>query len=509
MAVSPGYVDRAMNFWLGTSIAFVTVYAIILARNLSPAAGSIADMFQDKLGLSGGTVGTLTFVVAGGYGLVWLGRHFRHQMRMARLEPGTDLMAFQDLKVVQGAPISYIGRTRTVLERIARAKQYDAIEFINELFSAAYSVGASDIHISPQREITRVQVRVDGVLHDLCQLGRGHHNQLVNRIKVLSKLSIHVHSVPQDGAISFDSDELQLRVSTLPTNHGEKVVIRLAVRDEQRFDLNKIGFSEDVLTLYKTLLARDHGVVYLTGPTGSGKTTTLYASMTYVRRSRGDVANLVTLEDPIEFDLAGISQTQIEPDSGLSFAVGLRSVLRQDPDVIMVGEIRDEETAKTAIRAGLTGHLILTTVHADSTVGVFNRLKQLQVEQFQLASASVAVVNQRLAIRNCPHCSGPAKLTPFQDKQVELFELGADIVFMDGRGCGACGGKGRLGRIPLIEVLPVTDRLRDLLVKDTPTHKLLEAAVEEGMITLSAQAIARASEGQIALEEVIKILSVA
>ena len=496
-----------MNVWLGLTVALLFAFVILSFRGASSVAESFATSI-DKLGLSKGGLGKLTVLVGLGFGVTFLARHVRHKLRVARLEPGADLMSFDDLKVVENAPISYLARTQSVMNRLATGSPFDAIQFINELFSAAYSVGASDIHVSPQRELTKVLLRVDGVLHELCKLGPARHRQLVNRVKVLSRLSIHVHAKPQDGAISFDSDELQLRVSTLPTNHGEKIVVRLAVRDEQRFDINTIGFSHDVLTLYKTVLARDHGVIYLTGPTGSGKTTTLYASMTQIRRERGDTTNMVTLEDPIEFDLEGISQTQIEPEAGLTFALGLRSVLRQDPDVIMVGEIRDEETARTAIRAGLTGHLILTTVHADSTVGVFNRLKQLQVERFQLASASIAVVNQRLAIRNCPKCTQPVALSKFQTKQLELFGLSESDQFFEGMGCAACGDKGRQGRVPLIEVLPVTDNLRDLLIKDTATHLLLERAVEEGMITLASQAVQRARNGEIPFDEVIRVLSV-
>lgn len=507
MKRTPAQIDTLMAIWAGFSIIVVLSWIVVAYRESSGLAATIASSV-DKTGLSVRTLRSLGLLSATCWGLTWSFRHLQHKMRLANLNTGAALMSFNDLKVVPNAPLSYLGRTQMVLNRLAKASQLDTVEFISELFSAAYSLGASDIHVSPQREQTRVVLRVDGVLHDLCALGPKRHRLLVNRIKILAKLSIHVHATPQDGAISFDSDEMQMRVSTLPTNHGEKVVIRLAVRDEMRYDLNRIGFSADVLTLYKTLLARDHGVIYLTGPTGSGKTTTLYGSMTYIRKTRGEMTNMVTLEDPIEFDLSGISQTQIEPEAGLNFAVGLRSVLRQDPDVIMVGEIRDEETAKTSIRAGLTGHLILTTVHADSTVGVFNRLKQLNVEQFQLASASVAVVNQRLAIRNCPNCRERSILSEFQAKQLGLLNVTSEGNFYHGIGCSSCGGKGKQGRIPLIEVLPVTDLLRDLLVRDTPTHKLLEAAVEEGMITLASQAISRAKEGEIPFDELIRVLSV-
>jgi len=440
---------------------------------------------------------------------IWITRHLSHRNRVANLSPGASLLSYQDLKVVPNAGIGHLGRVRGDLERLGKAAQVDAVAIINLVLSAAYSVQASDLHISPDRHLVKIQFRVGGVLHDVGVLGSHTKNALVNRVKVLAKLSLHNKHTPQDGSISFDGDELQLRVSTLPTSHGEKVVIRLAISDEARYDLDRIGFSPDVLVLLKTVLARTDGVVYITGPTGSGKTTTMYASMVHVRNTRGDRANLVTLEDPIEVDLTGISQTQIENETGLTFATGLRSMLRQDPDVIMVGEIRDEETAQTALRAGMTGHLLLTSVHSDSSVGVFGRLRQLNVENFQLASASVAVVNQRLALRNCPGCTAPTPLDDTQKRQLELFGVDPEgLTFYAGAGCAHCGGKGREGRLPLIEVLPVTNRLRDMLLDSAASHQLMEAAIEEGMKTLGMQALERASQAEIPVDEVIRVLSI-
>ncbi len=488
-------------------VLLMVLLAIVLLHGEVEALEPIGSSLESA-GLSGpvlqGMGGLLGLTTVG----LWLVRHQHHRRRIARLEPGAALMSYNDLHIVPGAGIGYLARTRDEFRRLANAPQLDTIGLLNELFSSAYSVGASDIHLLPGRLDVRVQFRVDGVLHDVGTLPARYRPLVVNRIKVLARLSMHITATPQDGAISLSGSELQLRVSTLPTSHGEKVVVRLAVSDETRYSIDDIGFSEETLILFKTLLARNNGVIFLTGPTGSGKTTTMYASMVHIRNSRGDTANLVTLEDPVEVDLRGIAQTQIEPEAGLTFAVGLRSVLRQDPDVIMVGEIRDEETATTAIRAGMTGHLLLTSVHADSSVGVFNRLKQLNVERFQLASAVIAVLNQRLALRNCAKCSKPVALSDFQRKQLDLLGVASEGPFYAGSGCAHCAGKGIDGRVPLIEVLPFNDRIRDLLVSDAANHTMMHAAVESGMKTIGQQALQRALAGQIAVDELIRVLSI-
>ena len=414
----------------------------------------------------------------------------------------------RDLSIEQDATMKDLKRMVAVIDEMGNGDAADSVRLFNQIISTGFSVKASDVHISPERDRTRVVFRVDGVLHEGGTISPENTPYLSNRIKILANLAIHVHARPQDGAISFDTDDYQLRVSTLPTNHGEKVVIRLSSRDENKFQLDRIGFDSETFALYRNLLARDYGVIYLTGPTGSGKTTTMYASMIYIRDNRGSTINMATLEDPVEVDLSRIAQTQVDPASGLTFAVGLRSILRQDPDVIMVGEIRDEETAQVAIHAGLTGHLLLTSVHADSSAGVFNRLKQLKVDPSQLASASLAVVNQRLALANCPQCLVKVLPTPYQENQLRLLKLDFEGPFYAGKGCKGCGESGRMGRIPLLEVLPVNERIKDLLVKDIPTHRLMEAAVEEGMQTLTSQALQRAKQGILPIDEVIRILSV-
>jgi len=437
----------------------------------------------------------------------WLGRGGRSDAVVPTAEDEVEPFRVADLSVEQAGSLERLRATVDRIRELAQKPRIDAIELVRELLSCGFSVGASDIHLTPEAEGMRFTFRIDGVLHDVGEVPKHHTPFVINRVKVMARLSIHVHSKPQDGRFSFDSEKLQARVSTLPTNHGEKIVIRLAVNDEQRYALDAIGFDDETLTLYKTLLSREHGVIYLTGPTGSGKTTTLYASMMYLREVLGDKVNLVTLEDPMEVDFQGIAQTQVNHHVGLDFAQGLRSILRQDPDVIMVGEIRDEETAHTAIRAGLTGHLLLTTVHADSTVGVFQRLLQLNVDKVQLAGASVAVVNQRLAIRNCEGCTTKTEISELQQKQLRLFGLDPKGPFYRGVGCPACNGKGKRGRIPLIEVLAVTDPIRDRMMAGTPKHDMEKTAEEEGMKTLAMQAMARAKRGELPVDEVIRVLS--
>lgn len=424
-------------------------------------------------------------------------------IRKAKIEQ----ISFSDLRIVNNAPLSHMRSVATIIRDLGNRSTVDSINLLNEIIAGGFSVRASDIHLTPERDKVYISYRVDGVLHDLGSISHEAAQLLRNRMKVLARLSIETKNRPQDGAIAFDVEDYHIRVSFMPTSHKEKAVLRLAVHDEKRYDLDSLGLDPNMLDHYKVLLGSDHGLVYLTGPTGSGKTTTLYASLMHIRQTRGDTVNMATLEDPIEVDFTGISQTQVNPGAQLTFAVGLRSILRQDPDVIMVGEIRDEETAQVAIRAGLSGHLILTTVHADSTAGVFNRLKQLHVERFQIASASLAVVNQRLAISNCPDCRQEVDIATYQKKQLETLGLAVDGPFYVGTGCETCGGKGRVGRIPLFELLPVTDSIRDLLVAETPTHKLLEAARKEGMTPLAVQALDLARKGDLSIDEVIRVLS--
>ncbi len=420
-------------------------------------------------------------------------------------EPEEATLAINAEPLALAGSLARLRQSQQRVAQLAGARHLDAIALVRELMEAAFTVGASDVHITPTASSLKLALRIDGVLHDVGELPARHRSYVINRVKVLAKLSLHVTMRPQDGRFAFESDAFQARVSTLPTNHGEKVVIRLAVQHAERYSLDRIGFDDETLLRFQQLLGREHGLIYLTGPTGSGKTTTMYAALLHLRELRGGKANLVTLEDPMEMDFEGIAQTEVNPDVGLTFATGLRSILRQDPDIILVGEIRDEVTAETATRAANTGHLLLTSVHADSSVGVFLRLQQLRVDTHQAASASIAVVNQRLAIRNCEHCRVPATPDAVQARQLALAGVGDDRFYV-GTGCAHCNGTGRRGRVPLIEVLAVTERFREQLVDGASKAELERTAIEDGMIPLQDQAIAKAKSGELPLEELVRIL---
>ena len=384
----------------------------------------------------------------------------------------------------------------------------DAVSAVDQLLSAAYGVGASDVHIAPDPSGAQVTYRVDGMLYEVARIPRDALPRLTSRIKVVSNLSIYVHAQPQDGRLVLEqgSETSEVRVSILPTSHGEKVVMRLHHASAEQYGLERLGLCAEMADEYRHLLARPQGLLFLTGPTGSGKTTTIYSSLRHVVSTRGDLTNIVTIEDPIEFDLRGVSQTQVSPGTGLSFAEGLRSILRQDPDVIVVGEIRDRETAQIALQAGLSGHLILTTIHAESAAGVFTRLINMDLEPFMLASASAGVLSQRLVRVNCPDCRLESPLSPTQARLLaRLGVTDAPGPFWIGEGCGHCLGKGLLGRTGLYELMVVDERLRELVIQNVPTSRLHRLAVEAGMVTLLQDGLTKAKAGDVALDEVLRV----
>ncbi|MEM1415020.1 MAG: GspE/PulE family protein [Myxococcota bacterium] len=480
---------------------------LLLVTSYEGLPGGVRDTLRD-LGRGGMA---LTLVAAFLGGVVAARRGLLRRLMAGELfdreEPDQPLkhLSIEPGPLESAGSLARVNTARRRIEALGSARTIDAIALVRELMETGFSVGASDVHLTPTAQSLHLALRIDGVLHEVGELPARHRSYVINRVKVLAKLSLHVTMRPQDGRFAFQSDAFQARVSTLPTNHGEKVVIRLAVQQAERYRLEEIGFDAETLLRFRQLLGREHGLIYLTGPTGSGKTTTMYAALLHLKGERGTKANLVTLEDPMEMDFPGIAQTEVNPDVGLTFATGLRSILRQDPDVILVGEIRDEETAATATRAANTGHLLLTSVHADSSVGVFQRLEQLHVDMHQAASASIAVVNQRLAIRNCERCRVPAKPDVVQERQLALAGVGGDEFFV-GAGCSHCNGTGRRGRVPLIEVLAVTDGFRELLVSGASKPDLERAAMAEGMIPLQDQAVAKAKSGELPLDELVRIL---
>ena len=378
------------------------------------------------------------------------------------------------------------------------------VRLVDVVLADAVRARASDVHVEPQAGDLRIRYRVDGLLRDVMTVPKNATAAAVSRIKIVSGLDIAERRRPQDGRAKLTVDGLtvEARISTLPTLHGEKVVIRLLPRAENVPQLTQTGLGAGQLDLLRSSLAQAQGLVLITGPTGSGKTNTLYASIQHV--STPD-RNIVTLEDPVEVQVAGITQVQVNPKSGLTFAAGLRSVLRQDPDIVLVGEVRDHETAELALQASLTGHLVLTTLHTNDAVSAITRLVDMGVEPFLVASSLSLVVAQRLVRKPCAACAAPYVPT---DATLALLGLTAvDLSGADpkmGRGCADCQGTGYRGRTGIFEVLPVTAQLRQVLL-NTPTEAAIGAAARaNGMSTLRASALQAAHRGQTTYEEVLR-----
>ncbi len=387
----------------------------------------------------------------------------------------------------------------------------DVPAFVDDLLDAAAEVGASDVHVKPTDVESRVAWRAGGELADVVAAPREHHELIVRRLKILAKLVTYQTDMPQDGRFSLESElgTVDVRMSVLPTRHGEKVVLRLARAGQGLIALDGLGMPEPLYDSARALLTQRQGLIVLTGPTGCGKTTTLYGSLAHIHEQRGTTTSIATLEDPIEIDLPYLSQTQVDHATGLTFAASLRAVLRQDPNVLMVGEIRDAETAHIAVEAGLTGHLILTTLHAESTAGVFNRLIDMGVEPFLASSSVLAALSQRLARRLCRECRRPAGRDESTVKQ--LLRQGVtrtaaeSFSFFEAPGCGACDHSGVAGRIAIFELMRLTAPLRDLIATKVATHKIEEAALSEGMTPLWKAAILEAVDGNVSLDEALRV----
>lgn len=384
----------------------------------------------------------------------------------------------------------------------------NVIAAVDELIRGAVQVSASDVHMSPTPAGFKLTYRVQGTLHDVVVLEPQLAPLLVTRIKVLARLDTYVHGTPQDGRLvmHLDSGTVEARTSTLPTETGERVVLRLVRGSLSVPDLEALGFSPGVLDRIREMLSRPQGMIFVTGPVGSGKTTTLYAGLQYISRTRGGTTQLVTLEDPIELQLPFAVQTQMNPRAGMTFAGTLRSVLRQDPNVLMVGEIRDRETAEIAMQAGLTGHLILTTVHAESAAGPFARLIDMNVEPFVVASATIGVISQRLVRILCTACRRAA---PPEPMHVERFaRLGVELpkaTYYEPVGCTFCENQGFTGRMPLAELLVMDSELRHAVNQRETTDTLHALAAKAGMASLVKDGLTHAVAGDTSLTEVLRV----
>lgn len=376
---------------------------------------------------------------------------------------------------------------------------------VSELIDRSLHDGASDIHIEPGEESLRVRLRIDGFLQDVMHPDYKLHGAIVARIKVMAGLDIAERRSPQDGRIEIreGARRVDLRVSTLPTVYGEKVVMRVFDRSRSLTSLDALGMPPDILETYLRLTARPHGMLFVTGPTGSGKTTTLLSTLAALNRSD---RNIVTIEDPVEYQLAGINHVQVNPRHGLSFADGLRSILRQDPNVIMVGEVRDGETADVAVRAALTGHLVLSTLHTNDASGALTRLVDMGVEPYLIASSVLGVLAQRLVRRVCERCARPAPLPApdwFAEHGLAPAPPGATLV--QGAGCVHCRNTGYRGRFPIFELLTMDPTLRTLTQQRADSGELRAAAVRAGMTFLLSNGVTKAYAGQTTLEEVLRV----
>jgi type IV pilus assembly protein PilB len=376
------------------------------------------------------------------------------------------------------------------------------IRFVNAVVLQALREGASDVHIEPEESSFRIRFRVDGVLREVSLQSKALYASIVSRVKVMATLDIAERRLPQDGRVrmSLLGRDLDLRVSTFPTIHGENVVLRLLDRSAALIGMAELGLSPGPLALLTRVIERPNGIFLVTGPTGSGKTTTLYAC---IHRINTVERNIVTLEDPVEYHLGSIRQTQVDPDVGLTFARGLRALLRQDPDVIMVGEIRDSDTAEISVRSALTGHLVLSTLHTNDAAGAIPRLLDMKIEPFLLSSAMAGVLAQRLVRRICEKCRQPVEPPAEVIDQLELATARGG--YARGSGCRACGNTGYRGRVGIFEVFEVTDPIRDLVAARAPAEELGRAARREGMRTLREDALAKAAEGLTTLEEVLRV----
>ena len=382
------------------------------------------------------------------------------------------------------------------------------IRLVNSLLFRAAKERASDIHIEPMERELLVRFRIDGVLQEIIKPPKRYQNSIVSRVKVMGQLNIAEKRLPQDGRIRIKlaGRDIDIRLSTIPCTFGERIVMRLLDKNTTLLDLTDIGMGVDTMRGMDQVIRRSHGIILVTGPTGSGKTTTLYAALS--RINTPDL-NILTVEDPVEYQLRGISQMAINPKIGLSFAAGLRSFLRQDPDVIMVGEIRDRETAEIAIQASLTGHLVFSTVHTNDAASAITRLVDMGVEPFLVASSLMAVMAQRLVRRVCPHCRESYRPTAEELKEValtpEAVARAGNPTIYRAKGCDACGGTGYRGRTGIYELLLVDDDIRQLTLKNVDSSTIKRTGVQKGMLTLLDDGARKVLAGETTLAEVLSV----
>ncbi|MFQ6113161.1 MAG: GspE/PulE family protein [bacterium] len=378
------------------------------------------------------------------------------------------------------------------------------VKLVNLIITQAVLDRASDIHIEPEEKSLRVRYRIDGILHETLSPPKHLQAAIISRIKILAELDIAESRIPQDGRfqITLNDRQIDLRVSTLPTVYGENVVLRILDKSSLMLNLEELGFAEDLLKEFEEMLSCSYGIILVSGPTGSGKTTTLYSALQSINTPD---KNIVTIEDPVEYRLNLIRQSQVNVKSGLTFAAGLRSILRQDPDVVMVGEIRDSETAKIAVEAALTGHLVLSTIHTNDAPGGLTRLTEMGVEPFLTGSATIGIVAQRLVRKLCDNCKKPYKPNPTIFNEIGLRLNKSNNVFYHREGCKNCKNTGYKGRIGIYEVLEISPKISKLIIKKANNDELFTAARKEGMLTMVEDGFLKAKAGTTTIEEIIRV----
>ncbi|MGA2911517.1 MAG: ATPase, T2SS/T4P/T4SS family [Candidatus Levyibacteriota bacterium] len=388
-------------------------------------------------------------------------------------------------------------------------KEAPIAKIVSTILEYAVTSRASDVHIEPQEDRVRVRYRIDGILYDRLSLPKSVQEAVISRIKILSEMKIDEHRTPQDGRFNFkvEDKEVDLRISVLPTAFGEKIVMRLLRKSGGVPTLQELGLTGTSLKNLETAMLRPHGIIIVVGPTGSGKTTTLYSVLEKLNTTR---VNIMTLEDPIEYQMSGINQVQINPAVGLTFADGLRAFLRQDPNIILVGEIRDKETTDLAIQAALTGHLVFSTLHTSNAAGALPRLLDLGAESFLLASTMNAVVGQRIVRKICDHCKTeyvvPAQILDEMKQELDkYYPVDKEIKLYKGKGCDQCGNSGYFGRIGIFETLPITEKMASLVLQRADSGAIEKEAIAEGMITMKQDGYIKVLQGITTVEEVLRV----
>jgi len=421
------------------------------------------------------------------------------------IDTGTEVDVDDFDNLVHGAVEELEVVEDSALDQLSSEVEAPIVKLVNGILVRAAKMGVSDIHIEPYEKKFRVRYRLDGVLNTVMGLPLKIRNAIISRVKIMAQLDIAERRLPQDGRIKMKMGKnkvMDFRVSVLPTLFGEKIVMRLLDKSNLQLDMTKLGFDKDQLNDFQEALGRPFGMVLVTGPTGSGKTTTLYSALSELNK---DSENIMTAEDPVEFNLMGINQVQMKDEIGLNFAAALRSFLRQDPDIIMVGETRDYETAEIGVKAALTGHLVLTTLHTNDAPSTINRMLNMGVEPFLVSSAVILIVAQRLVRRSCQNCKQPEKL-PVQTFIDAGFtaEEAPTIASYKGIGCDICNKTGYKGRVALYEVMPIKEEIKELILQGSSVFDIKKQAIASGMKTLRASGLLKVKAGMTSLEEVVE-----